>query len=92
MPLVGSLIVGSPKRQIVRVLNVRFSEHQQRNVNLQKRRSGGDRSAASMMIKLAESTKREKRIGVVRIAYLPIWGIFPTYRVKFTKSHLSILG
>ena len=34
---VGTLIVESPERQVLRALIVRFLEHQQRNVNLQKR-------------------------------------------------------
>ena len=61
-------------------------------MNLQKRHSNGDGSAASPMIKSAKGTKREKRIGIVRIAYLPQWGIFSTYRVGFTKSPPSFLG
>ena len=54
MPIVGSLIVEFPERQIVGVLIVSFPEHQQRNVNLQEGRSSGDGSAASLIIKLAK--------------------------------------
>ena len=39
-------------------------------MNLQKGHSGGGGMAASPMIKSAKSTEKEKRIGVVRIAYL----------------------
>ena len=80
MPIVGTLIVVSHESQIVGVLIIRFPEHQQRNVNLEKRRSGDGGPVASPMIKSAKSTKMKKRIGVVRIAYFPFWGIFPTYR------------
>ena len=48
---VGTLIVGSPERQIVGSLIVRFSEHQTRNVNLQKGHSEGAGLVASPMIK-----------------------------------------
>ena len=68
--IVGTLIDGSPECQIVEVLTVKFPEHQQRNVNLQKGCSGGGGSAASPMIKLAKIVEREKRIGAVRIDYL----------------------
>ena len=67
---VGFLIVRSPEHQIVRVLIIRFLEHQQRNVNLQKGRFDDGGPAASPMIKSAKNAKREKRVGVVRIAYL----------------------
>ena len=40
-PIVGSLTVKSPERQIVGVLIVRFLEYQQRNVNLQNGSSDG---------------------------------------------------
>ena len=33
-PIVGTLIFGSPERQVVGILIVNFPEHQQRNVNL----------------------------------------------------------
>ena len=95
MPLVdfiGTLIVGSPKRQIVGVLIIKFPEHQQRNVNMQKGCFNGGVSTTSWMIKSAKGAEREKRIGVVRIAYLPQWGIFLTYRVPFTKSPPFFLG
>ena len=75
-----------------RNLDRQLHEHQQRNVNLQKKRFSGGRLAASPMIKSAKNAKREKRIGVVRIDYLPQWGIFPTYRVQFAKSPSSFLG
>ena len=68
---VGTLIVGSPEHQIVGSLIVRFSEHQHRNVNLQKGHSEGAGLVASPMIKSAKSEEREKRIGEFRIAYLP---------------------
>ena len=71
MPIVETLIVGSPECQIVGVLIIRFLEHRQHNVNFQKGRSDNDGSAASPVIKLAKNVEREKRIGVVRIAYLP---------------------
>ena len=87
--MVGTLIVGSPERQIVGGLIIRFPEHQQRNVNLQKGRFNSDEPTAYPMIKLAKSVEKEKIIGVVRIAYLPQWGIFQTYSVRFTKSPLS---
>ena len=69
MVIVGTLIVGSHKRQVVGALIVRFLEHQQRNVNLdnltswplveqyelaQKGRSGDSGLAASPMIKSAK--------------------------------------
>ena len=68
---IRTLIVRSPERQIVRDLIVRLPKHQQRNVNLQK-----GHSTASPMIKSTKNAEREKRIGVVRIAFLPQWGIF----------------
>ena len=71
MPIVGTLIVGSPERQIVGVLIVSFPEHQQHNVNLQKGRFDCGGPAASLMIKSAKNAEREKRIGTVRIGYLP---------------------
>ena len=49
------------ERQIVGVLIVKFPEHQQKNVNLQKGRSGSGGLAAFPMIKLVKSTEREKR-------------------------------
>ena len=56
-------------------------------MNLQKGRSDGGGPATSPMIKSAKKmAKREKRIGAVRIGYLPQWGIFPSYKVRFTKS------
>ena len=70
-PIVGTLIVGSPERQIVGVLIVRFLEHQQRNVNLQKKgRFGNGGLTVSSMIKSTKGVKREKRTGIVRISYL----------------------
>ena len=89
---IGTLIVESLERQIVGVLIVRFLEHQQRNVNLQKGSSNSGGPIASLMIKSAKNEDREKRIGVVRIAYLPQWGIFPTYRVQFMKIPSVLLG
>ena len=59
--IVGTLIVRSLKRQIVGVLIVGLLEHQQCNVNLQKRSSDGGGSATSSMIKSAKA-EREKRI------------------------------
>ena len=61
------------------VLIVRFPEHQQRNVNLQKGRFDGGGPAVSLMIKSAKSTEREKRIGVLigfgsPNPFLPSWG------------------
>ena len=71
MTIVGNLIVESPERQIVEDLIVRFPKHQQCNMNLQKRRSDGSGSVAFPMIKLSKNVERKKRIGIVRIAYLP---------------------
>ena len=65
MPLVdfiGTLIVGSPKCQIIRVLIVKFLEHQQRNVNVQKGSFNGGVSTTSRMIKSAKGAERKKRI------------------------------
>ena len=90
--LVGTLIIGSPEHQIIGVLIVRFPDHQQRNVNLQKGCSDNGGLTASPMTKSAKGAEREKIIGVVRIAHLPQWGIFPTYKVQFTKSPHSFLG
>ena len=70
MSIVRTLIVGSPERQIVGVLIVRFLEHQQRNMNMKKGRSGGSGLVASPMIKSAKNAKREKRKGAARIAYI----------------------
>ena len=67
---VGTLIVRSFRRQIVGVLIVRFLEHQQRNMNLQKGRSGDGGLTTSPMIKLAKNAKKEKKIRV-RIVYPP---------------------
>ena len=51
---------------------MRFFEHQQCNVNLQKGRSNNGGSTASPMIKSGKKNEeREKRVGAVRIAYLP---------------------
>ena len=85
-PIVGTLIVKSLERQIVGILIVRFPEHQQRNVNLQRGRSCDSGSITSPMIKSAKSAEREKRIEVVKMAYLSQWGIFLIYKVWFTKS------
>ena len=71
MDIVRTLTFRSPERKIVGVLIVKFLEHQQRNVNLQKGRLGGGRPAPSLMIKSETNTERKKRIGAVRIAYLP---------------------
>ena len=77
MPIVGTLIVGSPEHQIAGVLIVRFLEHQQRNVNLQKGHCVSGEPAASPMIKLAKSAEKEKRTRIVRIAYLsPVGDLF----------------
>ena len=38
---------------------------------LQKGRSDGDGPTASPVIKSSKNVEREKRIGIVRIAYLP---------------------
>ena len=40
-------------------------------MNLQKRHSGGGGWAASPMIKSTKNIEMEKRIGAIRIAYLP---------------------
>ena len=69
--VVGTLIVESLERQIVGVLIIRFPEHQQHNVNLQKGCFSSSGPAASPMIKSTKGAEREKIIGVVRIAYLP---------------------
>ena len=61
-------------------------------MNLQKGHSGRGGPAASLMIKSTKGAEREKRIRVVIIAYLPQWGIFSTYRVRFMKSSPSFLG
>ena len=90
--MVGTLIVGSSERQIVGGLIIRFLEHQQRNVNLQKGSFKGDGWTPYLIIKLEKSVEKEKIIGVVRIAYLPQWGIFFTYSVRFTKSPPSFSG
>ena len=58
-------------------------------MNLQKGHSGGGRLVASPMIKSAKNAKRKKRISAIRIAYIPQWGIFQTYRVRLTKSPSS---
>ena len=88
--IVGTLI---PEREIIGVLIIRFSGHQQLSVNLQERHSDGGGPIASLIIKSKKKKiEREKRIGVVRIAYLPQWGIFSTYRVRLTKSPHSFLG
>ena len=93
MSNVGTLIVGSPDHQIVGVLIVSFPKYQQRNVNLQKGSSEGGGPATFPMIKSAKKmVKMEKRIGAVRIGYLPQWGIFPSYKVRFTKSPHFFLG
>ena len=84
--MVGTLIIRSLKRQIVGGLIIKFPKHQQRNVNLEKGRFDSDGPTASPMIKLEKSMEKEKIIGVVRISYLPQWGIFPTYSVRFMKS------
>ena len=49
-------------------------------MNLQKRHSNGGRSASSPMIKSTKSAEKEKRIGVVRIAYFPNRGSFRLMR------------
>ena len=67
-PIVGTLIIRSPERQVVGALIVRFSKHQQCNVNLNyltswvsaawckhaKERFDDGGSAASSMVKLAK--------------------------------------
>ena len=68
---VGILIDGFPEHQIVGVLILKFPEHQRLNVNLEKGHSSDDGLTASSMIKSAKNTERKKRIGAVRIAYLP---------------------
>ena len=50
--IVGTLVFGSPKRQVVGILIVSFPKHRQHNANLQKRRSGCNGLIASPMIKL----------------------------------------
>ena len=50
-------------------------------MNLQSGHSGDDGLDASPMIKSEKIEEGEKGISTIRIAYLPQWGIFPTYRV-----------
>ena len=80
MSIVGTLIVGSPERQVVRTLIVRFPKHQQRNVNPNCMTSWALAARCKpakkgiQAIKFAKNVEREKRIGAVGIAYLPLVG------------------
>ena len=51
-------------------------------MNLQKRRSSDGVPAASPMIKSAMERKK-KKVEIVGIVYIFLFGIFPIYRVRF---------
>ena len=76
-PIVRTVIDGFPKRHVVGVLIVRFPVYQQRNVNLQKGRSSNGGPTASLMIKLEKNAEREKRIGAIGVAHIPLMGDLP---------------
>ena len=76
MPIVGTLIFGSPDCQVVGILIVSFPEHELRNANLQKGHFDGSGPTASPMIKLAKNIEREKSSGGVGSDTFPSRGSF----------------
>ena len=56
--------------------------HRLRNVNLEKGRFNDGVPAASPMIESAMGRKK-KKVEIVGIAYLSLWGILPIYRARF---------
>ena len=92
---VGTLTFESPDLQVVRILIVSFSEHQQRNANLQKGHSDGSGTVVSLMIKVAKIWKRARRkFAQLELHTFPLGGIFffiLEFLLDFRKDNIVIL-